>query len=129
MDGLYDPLSLSLPRASLSLLEALHLSPEAVSSSASTPSSPYPFLPLSHLAPLYAVATGTQAFAPVEFVDVLADLLEIPELGIEVARCFRPIIMLLLGRWIERSRGGRDEWIRRVSMGAKLAEGIEELWP
>jgi hypothetical protein len=120
---LHDPFQLNLRQQSAALLEYLHIP----SSSSSVPptASPYAFLPLSHLVPLLPDSN----VSPEEFVDVLSDLLEVQPLTAKIAELFRPLLMVLMARWADRVRGGREEWVRRVVAGSLLAEGLEEVWP
>lgn len=122
----HDPFQLDLKRQAAALLRALH-----ITDANSTPtSSPLASLPLSHLQPLADVAFSEKpTTSPEALVDVLADLLEVRPLTLRVAELFRPLLLVLLGRWIDRSRGGREEWIRRVLAATLLAEGVEQIWP
>ena len=142
----YDPFSLNLRQQTAVLLAGLNILPPSTLASTTddTPStstispptptsSPYDFLPLSHLLPLYELAYGpcasSRPSSPETIVDVLSDLLEVGPLTMRVAHLFRPLLMVLMARWIDRVRGGKDEWVRRVVAGSLLAEGVEEVWP
>lgn len=139
-----DPFALNLSQQTAVLLHGLNIlapSTQHTDNGPSTPplpptptSSPYDFLPLSHLLPLYELAYGPTASSagacsPEQIVDVLSDLLEVGPLTMRVAHAFRPLLMVLMARWIDRVRGGKDEWVRRVVAGSLLAEGVEEVWP
>jgi len=116
-----DPLSFDLAQAVNALLGRLALDPAASSSTSAA------VLPATHLATLLAVANGS---APARAaLPVLADLLELAHMTGLVAEVCRPIVELLAASWLDRARGGRDEWHRRVAALALLANAIEELWP
>lgn len=138
----FDPFSLNLKQQTSTLLARLHIlsPPSAVDVEPSTlpplpTTSPYNFLPLSHLSPLYQLAYGPcagsspSASTPEEVLDLLSDLLEVGPLTLVVAELFRPLLMVLMARWVDRVRGGKEEWVRRVVAGTLLAEGVEEVWP
>ncbi|CED83314.1 AAA ATPase containing von Willebrand factor type A (vWA) domain [Phaffia rhodozyma] len=125
----FDPFALNLRQQAHALLTHLQI-PESPAPPTSTP---FPFLPLSHLQAVHHVAyTPEQVvpdMTPEAFVDVLSDLLELQPLAEKVAEIFRPLLMVLMARWLERARGGRDEWVRRLSSGVLIAGCIEEVWP
>lgn len=132
---LQNPFALNLRQQSTALCAHLRILP---SSAAILTDSPYAFLPRSHLDLLLAVAADAQqgsnpstrsTVTPEDLIDVLSDLLELPPLTAKVAELFRPLLMVLMARWVDRTRGGREEWVRRIIAGASLAEGIEEVWP
>ena len=113
-----DPLAFDLGTATNAFLGRLALGP----GSAGTP-----VVPPTHLAALLAVASSEAEARSA--LPVLADLLELSHLTTLVAECFRPVVELLAASWLDRVRGGRDEWSRRVQALSVLAGAIEELWP
>lgn len=121
-----DPFNLDLAFQTASLLRSL-----AIDGESNLSSSPLASLPLSHLEPLarLAFAQDSTNISPESVVDLLSDLLEVQPLTLAVAERFRPLLPVLLARWMDRTRGGRDEWIRRVVAATSLAQGVEQVWP
>lgn len=124
-----DPLAFDLRQAAANFLGRLALSPSSSTDAAAADgsSSSPPVVPAAHLAVLFAVASGAQPANAA--LPVLADLLELSHLTQLVAEGFRPLVELLAGLWLDRTRGGRDEWVRRIVAGALLSASIEEIWP
>lgn len=116
-----DPLAFDLQQAVEGFLQRLKLAGSSASASASK------VVPAEHLEVLRSVTTSSTP--PRAALPVLADLLELPHLTAIVAECFRPIVELLAASWLDRARGGRDEWLRRVQALALLSDASEELWP
>lgn len=119
----FQPFALNLAQQARALLQHLHITRQL-------DKSPFLFLPFSHLHVLQHVAsTPNPTLTPQAFIDVLSDLLEIQPLAEKVAELFRPLLLVIMARWLERMRGGRDEWIRRISSGVLIADCVEEVWP
>lgn len=116
--ALRDPLAFDLRQAVANFLARLTLSPAHP---------PPAFLPPAHVEALLAVANGQSPAR--EALPLLADLLELQPLTQLVAESFRPIVEVLAGLWVDRTRGGKEEWTRRVVAGSLIAAGAEEVWP